>query len=171
MTQTLLSVLALALLGLMVFNVLSQRNSDRVDRAERLVSEEARGLSLGLLEQAAALPFDDPAPGRTLPADFGPEPGAAVGGEMGAALAAGAFRDVDDLHSVANTARVYHQHPGLENPLVFDTTYEVEYVQATASGWQATGDTTAHKRLAVHMQHPSVHVRVALERVYSERAR
>ena len=171
MTQTLLSVLALALLGLMVFNALSQRNGDRVERAERLVSEEARGLTLGLLEQAAALPFDDAAPGRTLPAAFGPEPGAAVHGEMGQALAAGAFRDLDDLHGVANTAQVYHQHPGLANPLVFETAYGVEYVRATADGWQATSDTTAHKRLKLYMDHAAVSVRVALERVYSEGAR
>ena len=171
MSQTLFSVLALALLSLLVFGSLSRRNQDRTERAQRLANEEARGLVMGLLERAAALPFDDAAPGRTLPADFGPGPGAVTGPELDAAFAAGAFRDLDDLHGVASTAHVTHQHPGLESPLVFTVGFETDYVRSMPSGWAATTDTTAQKRLVVHLAHPRIAVTQRLERVYTEGVR
>ena len=171
MSQTLFSVLALALLSLLVFGSLSRRNQDRTERAQRLANEEARGLVTGLLERAAALPFDDAAPGRTPPADFGPASGTAVGPDLDAAFAAGAFRDLDDLHGVASTAHVVHRHAGLESPLVFAVGFETDYVHVTSGGWAATADTTAHKRLVVHLTHPRIAVTQRLERVYTEAVR
>lgn len=168
MSQTLFSVLALALLSLMVFGALGERNQNRAERAERLANEEARGLMLGLLEQAAALPFDDAAPGRTLPAGFGLPFGASTGGELGASFIAGEFGDLDDLHGAARPAHVAHRYPELESPIVFTVGFEVGYVEPTAGGWAATTDTTLHKRLVVHLTHPRVAVRQRLERVYTE---
>ena len=168
MSETLLAILALALLSLLSFSALQSRNDDLTDRAILRVRDEARGVSGGLLNRLGTLPFDGTAPYRTPTGDFGLPPGTDPTADLETLLATD-IGDLDDIHGLQRRVEVLLDHPitGVENPLVFQTSLAVEYVRPTASGWVATTDTTDQKRVALNLVHELSGVTVDLGRVYS----
>lgn len=171
MSQTLLAVLSLALLSFLAFASLSDRNDTISEHARALVREEARGLSAGLLEQLTTLPFQTAVDGRRpLPEAFGPPPGSSWEGDLVDSVFA-RVADLDDVHALENLrAEVLLEHPvsGLENPLVFETGFAVDYVRLEGEDWRPVADTTAHKRVTLRVHHPSTDVAVELHRLYSD---
>lgn len=168
MGQTLLSVLALALLSVLAFSALQSRNEDISDRAMMLVRDEARGVSAGLMDRLGTMPFDDASPALTWPTDFGPPPSTDPTADLETLLSTD-LGDLDDVHGLTRRIEVVLDHPvtGLDNPLVFETSLAVEYVEPTATGWATTADTTDQKRVSLHLVHEQTGVAVDFGRVYS----
>jgi len=167
--QTLLAVLALALLTFLSFRALSERNETISEHAQALVREEARGLSAGVFERLTALPYQTPVGGRRpARASFGLS-GGWPGGTVDELLAD--IDDLDDLDAVAGVrAEVVLEHPvsGLDNPLVFEAGFTVDYVALSGGDWVVTADTTAHKRVTFRARHLQTDVAVELQRLYSD---
>ena len=57
---------------------------------------------------------------------------------------------------------------GSTGPLVFDASFEVEYVYRLGRDWVRSGTPTPHKRITATVEHPRMMAPVRLARIYSD---
>ncbi len=161
--QTLLTILALALLGTLL--LASSRNTlDQRSVIEQCSYEiEATSLATSLLERATSLAFDKATvsgtvsspTGLTAPSLLGPE------GTEADELSFNDFDDYNGFHkTVAGDSLVFKS-------ATFNVWSKVDYVTFCADSIGAAGVQTYHKRLTVWVASSMIHDTVCYQSIYS----
>jgi hypothetical protein len=123
-----------------------------------------------MMEDAENRPFDG-SPALTDTVAFGPRAAVAAGAPLDSLEVRGVIVDLDDVHRVEGV-RVFRwsEEPvaGLEQPIVFDAAFKVEYVQRHGGAWVASDVPTGVKRVMATVDHRMSEGPIRATRIYPD---